>query len=130
MTFYIRMAAPHEIDGLLDFISRIFPDSDIAVGEEDRLLVAEENGRIRGFAHVIELQDKVILQGLGVEESHRGVGIGSSLVGRICDIYRGGSRPIFLKTKIDNPAIDMYSKHGFFIRRFGTVPVLVKRQNC
>ncbi|MFH1394444.1 MAG: GNAT family N-acetyltransferase [Candidatus Micrarchaeota archaeon] len=130
MTCYVRLAEPHEMEGLLDFILDVFPDADVELGEDDRMLLAEEDGKLLGFAHIIELDDKVILQGLGVEESHRGQGVGSTLIERMCELYDRSDKPIYLKAKVSNPAIDLYSRNGFFLKKFGNVHVLVRRRNC
>lgn len=130
MTCYVRLAEPHEMEDLLDFILDVFPDADVELGDEDRILIAEENGRLMGFAHIIELDDKIILQGLGVEETHRGHGVGSMLLETMCGIYDESDKPIYLKAKVDNPALDLYLRHGFFIKKFGNVHVLVRKRNC
>jgi ribosomal protein S18 acetylase RimI-like enzyme len=123
------MVREDEVDVVLEFMQEVFPDADIEIGEDDALFIAEENDELLGFAHIIELNDKVILQGLGVEESYRGQGIGSSLLSKILEVYDVTDKPIFLKTKSYNPAIELYERYGFTIKRFGSVHVLVKRQN-
>jgi len=130
MTCYVRLAEPHEMEDLLDFILEVFPEADVELGEDDQVLLAEEDGKLLGFAHIIELEDKVILQGLGVEETYRGQGVGSSLLDRMCELYDSTSKPIYLKAKISNPALELYSRYGFFIKKFGNVHVLVRKQNC
>nr|QNO54444.1 hypothetical protein IPKNHHKO_00021 [Methanosarcinales archaeon ANME-1 ERB7] len=129
MTCYVRLAEPHEMEDLLDFIMDVFPEADVELGDEDRILLAEEDGRLLGFAHIIELDDKIILQGLGVEETHRGQGVGSSLLERMCELYDMSDKPIYLKAKVHNPAIELYGRYGFFIKKFGHVHVLVRKRN-
>lgn len=130
MRFNIRLAEPYEVETVMLLVQRIFPNTIVEFGDDDLLLVADDNGTIRGFAHVIELEDKILLQGLGVDESHRGFGVGSSLMQRLCDLSDEMGKPVYLKTKAYNPAIDLYSRHGFVLKRFGFVHTLVRKQNA
>ncbi len=129
MICYVRMVRGDEIEEVLDLMQEIFPDANIDISDDDSVFIAEEDDHLLGFAHVIELGDRIILQGLGVEESYRGQGIGTSILEKILEVYGVTDKPIYLKTKSHNPAIDLYERHGFTIKRFGSVHVLVKRQN-
>lgn len=126
----IRMVMPSEMDDALDLIKSIFPNALVQVTEDDLLLIAEYGGRAVGFAHIVEDGDRILLQGIGVEGSMRGQGVGTLLLEHILAEYSDTDRQIFLKVKVMNPAIDMYSRYGFMLKKFGDVNVLVKKPNA
>lgn len=110
------------------FIRSIFPDAMVQITDDDTVLIATDMGRIIGFAHIIDEGDRVVLQGLGVDKSVRGQGVGSILLEHILDALREGQKPIYLKVKVMNPAIDLYSRYGFILKRYDeNVLVLVKK---
>ncbi|MFH1521319.1 MAG: GNAT family N-acetyltransferase [Candidatus Micrarchaeota archaeon] len=124
----IRTVKPSEMDSAKDFIQSVFPDALVQIGDEDIILVAEYNTKLIGFAHVIEEEERILLQGLGVDQAMRGHGVGSFLLENILDLF-GEFKPIYLKVKITNPAIDLYSRYGFFLKKFGERLLLVKKFN-
>jgi ribosomal protein S18 acetylase RimI-like enzyme len=126
---YVRVAEPAELDEAKDYIQSIFPQSNVYVNDGDTVLFAEYEGRKVGFAHLIDMGERYILQGIGVESSMRGRGVGSMLMDHVMELTGDSDRPIFLKVKVMNPAIDLYSRYGFFMKRFGTTLTLVKRHN-
>jgi ribosomal protein S18 acetylase RimI-like enzyme len=128
MNFSIRILKPEEYGGAVELISQIFPDADPEVCEDDTILLAESSGLPIGFIHVIEDEGKVVLQGLGVEESLRGHGIGSALVERTIELFSNTDKPVYLKTQLSNPAMELYEKFGFAVKRFGMVHVLERRR--
>ncbi len=124
----VRLIRPSEVDMAKNFIRSIFPDAMVQIAEDDTVLIATEMGRLIGFAHVIDEGDRVIIQGLGVDKSVRGHGVGSILLEHILDALKDGEKPIYLKVKIMNPAIDLYIRYGFILRKYDeNVLVLVKR---
>jgi len=125
----IRLVRPAELDDAKKFIRRIFPDAMVQVSDDDTLLLAESDQKIVGFAHIIDEGDRLVLQGLGVDKSMRGKGVGTMLMERTMEILSDSDRPIFLKVKVMNPAVDLYQRHGFFVKKFGTTHVLVKKPN-
>jgi GNAT superfamily N-acetyltransferase len=125
----IRTAGPSDLDLAKKFIKKVFPNAIVQITESDIIILAESEGQPVGFAHVIDDCDRLILQGLGVNDSIRGHGIGSILLENVLDIFRDETRPIYLKVKITNPAIDLYSRYGFFLQKFGDSHVLVKKSN-
>jgi len=130
MNITIRVLEADELEVALELIGHIFPEADPDISDEDTVLVAEIAGRLVGFAHVIEEKDKVILQGLGVEESARGQGIGSALIGKVLELFCRTDKAIVLKTNLSNPALELYHNYGFRIKKFGHVHVLErKREN-
>ena len=128
MNFNIRVIKGEELESVLGLISQVFPEADPEMSEDDIFLLAESSGKPIGFAHMIEDEEKVILQGLGVEESIRGQGVGSALIERALDIYSITDKSVYLKTQLSNPALELYEKFGFAIKRFGMVHVLEKRR--
>ena len=127
---HIRIVKPSEFDTAKSFIRSIFPHAMVQIGEEDTLLIAEEMGRIVGFAHLIDDGDRIILQGIGVDRGERGHGVGTVLLEHVLSALSDTEKPIFLKVKVMNPAIDLYSRHGFMLKRYDDeVFVLVKKPN-
>lgn len=125
----VRLVSPAEIDEVKDFIRKIFPDAMVSISEDDTVLLAEDQDRIVGFSHVIDEGDRLILQGIGVDKSMRGKGVGTMLMEHTLEMLQDTELPIYLKVKVMNPAIDLYSRYGFFIKKFGTTHVLVKKPN-
>jgi len=128
MNFSIRILKPEEYEGAVELICHIFPEADPDVCEDDTLLLAESEGLPIGFIHVIEDEEKVVLQGLGVEESLRGHGVGSALVERTIELFCITDKPVYLKTQLSNPAVELYEKFGFRVKRFGMVHILERRR--
>ncbi len=129
LSIVVRTVRPSEMDDAKDFIRSVFPHAMVQVSEEDTLLLAEYGGRMVGFAHIVEDGDRICIQGIGVEPEMRGQGIGTVLLEHILDTLRDSERPIMLKVKVMNPAIDLYARYGFMLKRFGDVHVLVKKAN-
>jgi GNAT superfamily N-acetyltransferase len=125
----IKTVKPAELDTAKDFIREVFPDAMVQVADDDLLLLAEEDGRAIGFAHIIEFDDRVVLQGIGVDSSIRGQGVGTLLLEQVLSMFEDADRPIYLKVKAMNPAIDLYARYGFFLKKFGDAHVLVKKPN-
>lgn len=125
----IRYAEYQEFDKVKQFIRQIFPNEIVAVNTEDTLLVAEEEGKFVGFAHILEDQERLILQGIGVDENARNQGVGSLIMERVSEITRQNAKPVYLKVKALNPAMNIYEKYGFSLKRFGEVCILVKKMN-
>jgi ribosomal protein S18 acetylase RimI-like enzyme len=125
----IKAVGPSEMDTAKDFIRTVFPDAMVQVTDDDLLLLAEEDGRAVGFAHIIEFDDRIVLQGIGVDSSIRGQGVGTLLLEQVLSMFEDTERPIWLKVKAMNPAIDLYARYGFFLKKFGDAHVLVKKPN-
>ncbi len=125
----IRMLRSSELDLAKQFIRTIFPRAMVQITDDDTVLLAEEDERLVGFAHIIDDGERIILQGIGVEKSMRGQGVGTLLIEHTMEMLSEIERPIFLKVKVMNPAIDLYARYGFFIKKFGTTHVLVKKPN-
>lgn len=123
------MLGPSELDDAKTFIRSIFPDAMVQITDVDLVFLAEVEGKPVGFAHVIDDGEAVLLQGIGVEKSMRGQGVGTVLLEYVLDGLRDTEKPIYLKVKVMNPAIDLYSRYGFMLKKFGDVHVLVKKPN-
>jgi len=122
----VRSVLPSEMEVTKNLIRRIFPDAIVSIHDEDTLLLAEHLGRLVGFAHMVDVGDRLVLQGIGVEESMRGHGVGSLLLQHAIESYEEGV-PVYLKVKAMNPAVEFYARHGFFLKKFGErVHVLVR----
>ena len=123
----VRMVRPSEMDLAKNLIRSIFPDAMIQLADYDTLLIAEEQGRAVGFAHIVDEGDRILLQGMGVDKSSRGMGVGTILLQSVFELLGASELPIYLKVKAMNPAIDLYARYGFVLKKFGEVHVLVKR---
>ncbi|MCI0503405.1 GNAT family N-acetyltransferase [Candidatus Micrarchaeota archaeon] len=130
LSITVRTVRPSEIDTAKDFIRSVFPHAMVQVTEDDTLLLAEFDGKPVGFAHIVDDGDRIILQGIGVDKSMRGQGVGTILLEHILDTLADTDRPIYLKMKVMNPAVDLYARYGFMLKKFGDVNVLVKSPNC
>jgi GNAT superfamily N-acetyltransferase len=125
----VRPIKESEMDFAKNFIRSIFPDAMVQITEDDTLLLAEYCGKAVGFAHIIDDGESFIFQGIGVVESMRGAGVGTILLEHVLDSIGNTERPIYLKVKATNPAVDLYLKYGFFLKRFDDAHVLVKKAN-
>jgi GNAT superfamily N-acetyltransferase len=91
----IRPATPADVPKLADLTTQLgYPTSpeqaeerlrDLASSPEDAVLVAEADGEVTGWIHVsalrsLELDPCAMIQGLVVDASRRGGGIGAALV--------------------------------------------------
>ncbi|MEW6748242.1 MAG: GNAT family N-acetyltransferase [Candidatus Micrarchaeota archaeon] len=130
MSVTVRMAKESELDDAKSFIRSIFPDAMVQITEDDTLLLAEHNDKVVGFAHLIDMGDKMVLQGIGVDPSVRGHGVGTILLEHVLESLSDTDMPIYLKVKSMNPAVELYSRYGFMLKRFGDVHVLVKKPNA
>jgi ribosomal protein S18 acetylase RimI-like enzyme len=125
----IRMVGATEMDQAKDFIRSIFPEAMVQITDDDTVFIAEIEGRPVGFAHIIDDGEAFMLQGIGVDKSVRGQGVGTILLEHVLGGLRDTDRPIYLKVKVMNPAIDLYQRYGFMLKKFGDVHVLVKKAN-
>ena len=126
---YVRIAKPSEFDQAKEFMQSLFPDAYIDMAEDDLLLLAEVEGKTVGFAHLSDEGERLIFRGLGVSDAMRGRGIGTTLMERMVEMLQDAYRPIYLKVKMLNPAIDLYSRFGFTLKKFGDPHIMVKRPN-
>ncbi len=125
----IMLLRSDEIDDAKKFIRSIFPKAMVHITEYDTILIAKSRNKIVGFSHVVDDGERIILQGIGVHPSKRGEGIGTMLIEHTLEMLSDIDRPILLKVKVMNPAIYLYQRFGFSIKRFGTVHTLIRRPN-
>jgi len=123
----VRAIEASEFDEAIDFIQSIFPDRSVEVSDDDVIIVAEFEDQYVGFAHIAETEDALVLQGLGVESSMRGQGIGTMIVEHVMELLKETYKPIFIKTKALNNVVRLYERYGFCLKRFGNSITLVKK---
>ncbi len=124
----IRRVNEKELDGVKKLISSIFPGAIIHIHDGDILLLAEHEGKAVGFAHLVDSNDKLLLKGLGVIPEMRNRGVGTLLLESVLDATCAYPFPLYLKVKSLNPAIELYARHGFSVKRFGEDSLLLVKQ--
>jgi N-acetylglutamate synthase-like GNAT family acetyltransferase len=126
----VRTATDSDMDYAKGFIRKLFPKAMVCIADQDVVILAEFGKRIVGFAHVIDEGDRIILQGLGVDDGMRGQGVGTLLLQHIINTV-DEDVPVFLKVRTLNPAVDLYARHGFFVKRYsGETMTLVRKPNA
>ncbi|MBI5046322.1 GNAT family N-acetyltransferase, partial [Candidatus Micrarchaeota archaeon] len=99
----IRSVSCSEFERVKPFISNLFPSAIVQLCDDDLIFVAEENGKVVGFLHMIEYEESFVLEGIGVKESSRNSGVGSLLMSHVCELAEGSGKPVHLKVKCMNP---------------------------
>lgn len=126
MNFSVREIKSGEHSGLMSIIRSIFPGANVRIREGDTVFVCEMEGEIIAFSHFSKAKGRILLNGLGVKEEFRGVGVGTALLDESLKLLPR-DLPIYLKVKATNdPAIAVYVKNGFFQKKYGNVQVMVK----
>ena len=124
----IREMAETDLLDVVQLARLLFPNSDITFEEDDFVLVAEENDGIVGFLHTSWINDKAVIKGIGVREEYRHQGIGEMMM-EVALSKLSNESEIHLKVKIDNlPALRLYEKYGFFLKKYGKALIRVKKQ--
>ena len=134
MTARLRRMAAGDLPAVLDLEHDLFPedawtremfDSELHGGPSDRYyLVAEEDGRVVGYAGLLAPASRRARPGPGgqadvltmaVASSHWGQGIGSALLeALLAEAVARGCAEVFLEVRVDNPrAQQLYRRHGF-----------------
>lgn len=121
MELRIRQLKNTEYSEALKLIYKIFPDESISISNSDRIMVASLQDTIIGFVHYGYRNNKGFIKGFGVEDSFRGLGIGKKIMSKVLKIFDLRGIPVYLKTKMDNPALSMYLKLGFVHYKFDEV---------
>ncbi len=129
MMYTVREIEEGELAEVIPLIKKIFPHACLDIGEDDLFFVATTENKIIGFLHLSEKENCFVLQGLGIDEEHRRLGAGSALMEKVEQILEATDKRIVLKVKSMNPAVNMYERHGFTIKRFGAVHVLEKKRH-
>ena len=126
LSFHIRVLKPEEFESALSIIENVFPDADVDFDEDGVIIMAEAFGTPVGFVHVIDDGDQILLQGFGVAERYRGLGVGSALMDRFFELYGYDRRPVYLQVLANNPAVELYTKYGFQVNDYGHSQILVR----
>lgn len=108
-------------------ILNLFPKSQGEFGIRDRIWVAAQTDRIVGFARFSHKEDKLVLNGVGTIPEMREQGVGTMLLERALEEMQQETRPIYLKVKALNPAVNLYARFGFMLKKFGRTYVLVRK---
>lgn len=122
----IRKANKAELDEVAELAHLLFPKAKIDFKPDDEVVIAEHDNHIIGFVHIRKIRGKCIICGIGVEPSQRNSGVGSTLIAHTLAALKD-EHAIYLKVKEENvPALALYSKYGFILRKYGTIHVLAK----
>jgi [ribosomal protein S18]-alanine N-acetyltransferase len=134
VTARLRRMAAGDLPAVLDLECDLFPEdawtremftSELGGGLSDRYyLVAEEDGRVVGYAGLLAPVSRRARPGRGgqadvlsmaVASSHWGQGIGSALLrALLAEAAARGCAEVFLEVRVDNPRAQLlYRRHGF-----------------
>ncbi|HNT61136.1 MAG TPA: GNAT family N-acetyltransferase [Candidatus Bilamarchaeaceae archaeon] len=113
---------------LASLVRRLFPGSEPLFRDKDSYFIAEEDGRIVGFSHLIEAEGRMLLQGIGVLQEWRERGIGGRLLDASIRFADRKGMDVFLKVRPDNPALGLYYKKGFTLKKIKDVYVLERKR--
>ncbi len=110
-------------------VRRIFPKASPAFSENDFYFIAKAVGRDVGFIHLIKRKGRILLQGVGVLRNYREKGIGSMLVDKAIEYANGERMDVLLKVRSANyPALNLYEKKGFSIKKVRDTYILERKQ--
>jgi len=124
----IRKMESEDVLEVVQLAKLLFPNSDITFKDTDLVLIAEEKDELIGFIHVSWINHKAIIRGLGVREDKRERGVGEMMLEAALSKLLN-EHEIHLKVKIDNiPALRLYEKYGFFLKRYGKSLIMVKKK--
>jgi N-acetylglutamate synthase-like GNAT family acetyltransferase len=104
-------------DELLETHRALYPDGDVR-GEfapEGRMFVAEEEGRVVGYAGLLLHRRRAEVEPIVVAQDHRAQGVGHALVERVvCEAQEIGAAGIFVRpTARNRDAIAFFHSVGF-----------------
>ena len=125
----VRKATEADYTEIARIMEILFPNAEFASGERHAYFVAEENGKMLGFCHLVEAKSALVLAGIGVLPGEREKGAGNALIDaaiRHADAKTNGE--IVLKVRALSPAIKLYLKKGFTLKKAGEVHVLERRK--
>ncbi|MBI5223233.1 GNAT family N-acetyltransferase [Candidatus Micrarchaeota archaeon] len=132
MTEQIRIiqANEGELDKVKQLIFKIFPSSLVNILEGDIVLVAKQDKKTIGFLHISERESAFLIKGIGVDPTCRSKGIASMLLSEAINVIGDFEKPIYLKVKQENSAVQIYIKHGFFLKKQQEETlILIRKQN-
>ena len=109
-------------------VLQLFPKVSPSFSEMDVYFLATKGVEDVGFLHLILDGKRILLQGVGVKEKYRSVGIGGMLVDTAINFSEKTGVDLFLKVKPDNvPALNLYAKKGFSIKKLRDVYILQRK---
>ncbi|MCX8195256.1 MAG: GNAT family N-acetyltransferase [Candidatus Micrarchaeota archaeon] len=115
--------------GILMMISILFPSARTKILPEDCFLVAEKGGVLIGFCHYRIRGNRCYIAGLGVLPQYREHGVGSQLLAQtLYNVEKAGIQTTYLKVRSTNQAAKLYTKFGFFEKKWGDVLTLVRKK--
>ena len=114
-------------EDLCGLIQELFPRAEPVFGEGHTYFVAEHEGEAVGFAHLMEKNGKLILQGIGVKGEMRHRGLGGELLDCAVRQAESEGKHLYLKVKPDNPAVKLYASRGFTIKKIKGAYILEKK---
>ena len=132
MGINIRLLKQKEFPDMLKLVHKIFPNANVKIESRDSIIVAYKHNEVIGFVHYATYPDKAIIKGFGIEGNTRGIGIGTNLMRQTIDRFEKLGKPVFLKVKMLNPAVNVYSKLGFFLAKINEgkgIYTLVRKAN-
>jgi len=125
----VREATEADYSGIARIMEILFPDAEFASGEGHAYFVAEENGKMLGFCHIAETKGAIVLAGIGVLPGEREKGAGDALIDAAIEYADSrASGRLVLKVRALNPAIRLYLKKGFTLKKAGEVHVLERKK--
>ncbi len=125
----IRKMRRSELARTRIFIHTIFPRSVTRIDAADTVLLAEAGKTPVGFVHIKDERRRMLLCGMGVTASMRGMGVGTMLMEKALALMAASGKPVYLKVRAMNRAVNLYARYGFFVMKFGRAHVLVKKPN-
>lgn len=117
LALVVRMGERRDFVEIHKLIISIFPNAAARVDGGDGFFVAELDGKIVGFAHFSEDGKRILLNGFGVVGEARNMGAGGAILDELVKYAEKGGRCVYLKSKLNNPALKLYCEKGFCFRR-------------
>jgi len=125
----VRKATEADYAEIARILEILFPNAEFASGERHAYFVAEESGKMLGFCHLVEAKSALVLAGIGVLPGEREKGAGNALIDAAIKYSDGrASGRLVLKVRALNPAIRLYLKKGFTLKKAGEVHVLERKK--
>jgi [ribosomal protein S18]-alanine N-acetyltransferase len=125
MSIGLRVMRWWDIEPALDLEWRLFPDNPWTVGmfwselagvpATRHYLVADERGRVLGYAGLAATRHEAEVQTIAVDPDRQGEGLGRRLLDALlAEASRRGCADVFLEARADNErAIELYRQSGF-----------------
>ncbi len=114
MGISIRLVRDEEFPEMIKLMYRVFPTASISIKSGDRIIVADREGKVVGFVHYACHGKRAVIKGFGVDGNTRGTGVGTTLINEVLQKFEGIGKPVYLKVRALNPALNIYARFGFF----------------